>query len=226
MKTKSQIKNTLQLLIVVAAFALTSCEKESVEPQRNFNESNSAKQLHSNNGNHGNGNNGNHYENSNNSTHDGVVATQPGYIFHPFNYVPVLNPQTVYPNSSSIAASYYSVSITNGPNVTGRDVAVSGIASAINYVGQFSQYGLAINWGDGTPQTVYPDLSVLSFINSNNCFSGSWSSTHTYDYPGSYIVKVKLYRGNSMQSPNGLASDTSIATIVCYPLHPPFYAPC
>ena len=127
--------------------------------------------------------------------------------------------------AKAIPPSSYSISVTSGPTVVGRDASMSGIASATNYVGQYSQYGIAINWGDGTPVTNYPNLSALGFTNGGGNFSGSWpTSLHTYAYPGSYSAQVKLYKGN-VNSVAKASANVQI-DIICTPQFPPFEAPC
>lgn len=125
--------------------------------------------------------------------------------------------------NKAMAASY-NITVTSGPTVFGRNVNMSGTASATNYAGQFSQYGIAINWGDGS-LTNYSSLSALGFTDNGTNFSGNWpNSTHTYALPGSYLAQVKLYRGSS-GSPAQAVEYVPI-NIVCTPNFPPFEAPC
>jgi hypothetical protein len=142
-----------------------------------------------------------------------------GFAVTPAFAAPHSNPHL--PPQAAVGA--YSLSITSGPVVVGRDVSLNGVASATNYLGSFSQYGIVILWGDNT-QTVYSSLATLGFIDNGTDFSGSWASQHTYAYPGNYNIQVNLYRNSPSAMP--AASDSISASIVCFPDFPPFFAPC
>lgn len=130
----------------------------------------------------------------------------------------------------AVAASSYYIFINTAPTVVGRDVSINdATVTATNYVGQFSSYSIAVDWGDGTPPTTLNPLSNYGVTITGNNFSGNWATTgspiiHTYAYPGAYLVSSRLYKGNSGSASLAVTYDN--VTVVCTPDFPPFYPPC
>lgn len=124
------------------------------------------------------------------------------------------------PSHAAAAGSY---DITIGDVVAANNnLSLDGVASATNYFSAFSQYGIVINWGDGA-QTVYPSLSSIGFNDTGTDFNGYWSATHTYTYPGAYMISANLYRNNPQSNP--AASSFTSVWVNCFYLPEP-NSPC
>jgi type IV pilus assembly protein PilA len=94
-------------------------------------------------------------------------------------------------------------------------VHLEGRAGATDFVGQFDDHNVQIDWGDGTvdPATnFYP-------IQSGKGFLATWSSDkdNTYAEPGTYTITVKLYHG---QPPGAESADAQAEVTISLPVVP------
>jgi hypothetical protein len=79
--------------------------------------------------------------------------------------------------------------ISNPPESFTIPISIAGNCSATNFVGQISQYGVQIQWGDNSTVNVVPNLTQ-----SGTNFSGTWGPvSHSYFPSGTYTIVVTLY---------------------------------
>ena len=87
------------------------------------------------------------------------------------------------------------VSIQGGPGSTSAEytnpITIFGNASGTNFVGQFNQYHINIQWGDGN-ETIL-NLADIWPTPAGGDFSGDWSAFHSYGLTGTYTIVAMLY---------------------------------
>jgi hypothetical protein len=79
--------------------------------------------------------------------------------------------------------------ISDPPESFTIPVSIAGNCSATNFVGQISQYGVQVQWGDNSTVDVIPNVTQSGYN-----FSGTWGPvSHSYFPSGTYTIVVTLY---------------------------------
>jgi hypothetical protein len=107
------------------------------------------------------------------------------------------------------AGPSYSIDIDTPVSVSGADVSLTGVASATKFAGQFDQYHIAVDWGDGASGDVSSGL-----IEAGDDFSGTWSGNHQYSVGGAYTITVMLCHQSCSGAEGADATDSVEIEIV------------
>ena len=79
--------------------------------------------------------------------------------------------------------------ISNPPASITTPVSIAGDCWATSFVGQLSQYGVQVNWGDGSVVDIVSNLTQ-----AGDNFSGTWGPvSHPYFPSGTFTITVTLY---------------------------------
>ena len=79
--------------------------------------------------------------------------------------------------------------ISNPPASITTPVSIAGDCWATSFVGQLSQYGVQVDWGDGSVGNITPNLTE-----AGDNFSGTWGPvSHPYFPSGTFTIIVTLY---------------------------------